>query len=63
MATLQERIDAIDAILDAGVETAVVDGMTVRYNLDALKDQRAALARQLASQSVSQYKRVVFKNG
>ena len=59
MATLQERIDAINAILDTGQTTTRIGDRWVEHDLDALRKQRDDLLREL--NGGSQYRRVVFQ--
>lgn len=48
LATLQTRLDAIDAILAAGVSQAVIDGRSVTYDLKALASERDKIRREIA---------------
>ena len=61
MATLQERIANIDAILDSGQTVTRIGDRWVEIDLDALAKQRDNLLREMSG--VSQYKRVVMERG
>ena len=43
MATLDARIAALEAILDRGVSTVTVDGVTTTYDLDDVRRRLAQL--------------------
>lgn len=45
MADYSAKIAEIDEILAAGVQTTVNDGVTVTYDLDALRRERRRLTR------------------
>ncbi len=59
MATLQERIDNINAILDTGQSVTRIGDRWVEVDLAALRRQRDDLLREL--NGGSQYRRVVFQ--
>ncbi len=59
MATLQERIDNINAILDTGQSVTRIGDRSVQIDLEALRRQRDDLLREL--NGGSQYRRVVFQ--
>lgn len=48
MASIAERIAAIDAILESGVSSHTVDGTTTQYNVDSLRKERQNLVQELA---------------
>lgn len=60
VATLQADLDAINAILNAGVSVAYFDGQRIEYDLAALERRAASLQRQIDASSVSQFKRVTL---
>jgi hypothetical protein len=63
-ATLQNRLDEIDAILSRGVSSATIDGLRTDYNLDALAKERARIEQRLAAvRGGSNFRRVVMRNG
>jgi len=47
MATTQERIDQINEILAAGIESTTRGGREIKYDLDALAKERDRLQNQL----------------
>lgn len=44
---LETQIKALDATIRSGVRTVTVDGTSTTIDLDAMKDERARLSRQL----------------
>lgn len=48
MATIAERIAAIDAILESGVASHTVDGTTTQYDIESLRKERSILIDALA---------------
>ena len=46
-ATIQSRIDAIDAALSSGAKTITLDGVTVSFDRAQLEAERKRLERQL----------------
>ena len=59
--TDEERLAAIQTILDGGIRRAAIGDRTIEYDLDALRAERENLVRKLSG--VSPYKRVVMNRG
>lgn len=62
LAVIQERIDAIDALIAKGVKSAASSDRRCDYDLDSARKERERLMRIIAMNKSSQYRRVVFKN-
>lgn len=54
MATVAERIAAIDSILESGVSSHTVDGTTTQYDIESLRKERAILIDELAGYRTKQ---------
>ena len=60
MATTQERIDSLTAILDAGATQVRHGDRWIQYDLEAVRKERDSLQAQLSSGSG--FRRVVMTN-
>lgn len=47
-AAMRARIDEIDAILQSGAKSVVLDGVSVSWDLDSLRTERTDLERRLS---------------
>lgn len=45
---MRARIDEIDAILQSGAKSVVLDGVSVSWDLDSLRTERTDLERRLS---------------
>lgn len=57
--TIRERIARIDAILASGTTSSSLDGVTITWNHEQLRRERAALEKQLPG-SAKKQRRSIF---
>ena len=52
MATKQERLDSLNAILEAGISSTTRGGREIKYDLEAVAKERDRLARELSGNTI-----------